>query len=499
MKYIKLNSLFKRSTKSFTRLPIFFIVIGIILRSWRFWILSFTGDEAAHMRKAVSVSRGLADLLTMSNPSVALQNIFLTIFQHNHPPLEFLLVLPSVPFEFREFYARSIYVIINILFLPFVYYLISKLRNKKIALYSLILFSTSMYLVWSSHLITHDSLVIIEGTLVGLAIIFFQKKPSGKSLFLLTSTLLLGFYTSIDFVLFLPVALFLVYKKRMNLDFTEVSKVGLFFIFVLSIFYLPYMLYAFLPNSPRIAGFNYYLKGKLNEIPTIFSIQLNFISALKSYYRDFFSKSGVFPVWVFAFLSIFISKKLKFINYLIATVLFFLFFNLIKYTTANFYMDFYGIIILLAAEWLVSKREIGKLFLVLTVIINLYGSLPLLRGDYSKSPLAILPSDDQLKEVGKIAKTCLTENETYLSTVDPWRTFYYFGRPVLPAIEGDKALWSPAQAARRYLQGDLRNEIFLIHFREGDFDQELVDGLKTIAKKEFIFKKDRLLLFKSCP
>ena len=44
-------------------IAVFTLFAGSFIRFWQFNEYSFTGDEAAHMRKAISFSRGIFDLI----------------------------------------------------------------------------------------------------------------------------------------------------------------------------------------------------------------------------------------------------------------------------------------------------------------------------------------------------------------------------------------------------------------------------------------------------
>ncbi len=335
-------------------IAIFALFVGSFIRFWKFSEYSFTGDEAAHMRKAISFSRGIFDLIKLDNPSIAVKNIYYTILQHNHPPLEFLLAVPASVTNDREFYSRLIFVLLNCLFLLISFPLVSKVLNKKTALFFLISLSTSMYAVEVSQIITHDSLVIIEGVLIALAMMNLLNRKNVKSLNLLLLSLILGLFTSIDFVLFLPTILILIYNLRGSLTKREIIKSFLMFIIVLSSFYIQYILYAFFPSSPQKAGFNYYLHRELSGN----SLHLNIIAALKSYYNNFFAKNGVFPIWIFSiFAFIELGKRKKYILYLWSVILTFLVFNLITFTTANFYMDFYGLFLIMSTDWFVFRKK----------------------------------------------------------------------------------------------------------------------------------------------
>lgn len=486
-------SIIIKRIKKLPLLVILFIFVGSILRGWNFWTHNFNGDEALNVRKAVSIARGLVDFVRFRGIDLAVKNIYLTILQHNHPPLELFLLITSVPFENREFFARLIFILINILFLIFSYFFSLRVINKKYAFYAISLLSTSSYFIWTSRILTQDSLDIIASYLIGLSIIHFYKSnnPNKAIIPLLISTTI-GLYTFINFFFYLPFIGLLIYFKYKKLKKCIPRRFILIFVIINCLFYLPYIGYSFFPTSPPNAGFNYYLHSKL-QVKSI-----NLINNLTIFYNYFFLKSGVFLIALYALIGMFQFKKNLYIRYFTYIISVFLIINLVKITTFNFYMSFYGLLVIIAALWLVSLKNLGKLLFLLAIIVNLYGCLAIIKGDYTKASAPIIPSSDNLKKVGQIAKLCLKDNESYISTSSPWRTFYYFGRPVLPIVEGSTALYTPSEAAKRYLDGDLRNEVFLIHYQKGEFSPLLSESLRKIAKKEYVIDKDIILLFKPC-
>ncbi|MCL5072242.1 MAG: glycosyltransferase family 39 protein, partial [Actinobacteria bacterium] len=240
------------------------------------------------MRKAVSVTRGVLDFIK-GERITGWQNIYLTVLQHNHPPLEFLLIIPAVPFKNRELIARIIYLSLNILFLIISYFISKKVINNKFALYLLAILSTSTYFIWTSRFVTHDSISIIVSTLIGLAIIYFYKTNNlKKALFFLFLCLTIGLYSFIDFVLYLPIITLILYDRLKSNGVKPYLRPIVIFLIINCLFYVPYVFYSFIPNVPQSAGFNYYLNSKSNVL------SLNLLKNLGIFYKDFFSKSGVF-------------------------------------------------------------------------------------------------------------------------------------------------------------------------------------------------------------
>lgn len=474
--------------------PLFFIFLGAVLRSWGFWKALFGSDEALHMTRAVSVSRGLVDLFKLNNPSIALRNIFLPILQHNHPPFEFLLAIPGVPFQPREFSARLVFVLISIVFLPFVFLILEKIKNRKYALIFLILFSTSMYAVWWSRTITHDLLAIILGTFLGISIIYFYKKPDNRSLKYIFITQVLSLYIILDFAVYIPILALVVYRNRRKINSKKLLTYLFFSILALAVYHVPYILYSLLPTSSHSAGFNYYIYGKLGKDISVSSFMTNITNQINSFYVNFFRQSGVFPAWIFALLSLKLINKKTYLPIFFKIVAIYFLINMVFPTTLFFYKDFYGLILLLATEWLFVQKRFLNLILICVIAINLSGSLPIFKGVHNDI-FNVYRYPDDLNKIGLYAKNCLTGNDSYISTISYWRTEYYFGRQPLPRINQG---FSIHDVINNFIAGDLRNDIYLIHFREGDLNDEIVNQLRKISTKEVVINKDHAFLFKEC-
>ncbi len=477
--------------------PLIVISLGFLLRVWNFWAALFSSDEALHMTRAVSVARGSVDLLTLNNPSVALKNIFLPILQHNHPPIEFLLTIIAVPLYPREFWARLVYIVISTLFLPFIYLLLLRVINKKFALYFLVLFSTSMFSVWWSRTIGHDILAIIQGTLLGVTIIYFINKPSNRSFGYMLAAITAAFLIIIDFVYYIPLLAYISYRNRKFLTLAWVIKSLLISGLILGLYYIPYIAYSFLPTSSPSTGFNHYLYGngllfkKNNVMEIIKAIPLQ----IKGFYTYFFSLSGVFPAWVFALFSITLIRKKKYISVFFYVMSIYLIINLLFPTTLFFYKDFYGLILILACEWLYSKKRLGYVLLIITILINLLGSRPLFKGVHNEIFNAYY-KNDKLDKIGLYSKNCLSGDDSYISTMSSWRTEYYFGRPQLAGLNSGG--YTIHDIISRFLEGYYQNDIYLIHYRTGDIDANTENKLHSIAKKEILFGADHAFLFKNC-
>lgn len=485
----KILLILKNVNRSQVAIVVFIILLGGIFRYWGCGTHNFNGDESAHIRKAVSVARGMVDLFKGPARTTGWQNIYLTIMQHNHPPLEFLLLIPAVPFANREFYARFIYITINIVFLLFNYFLSRKIYGRKFALYLLILLSTSTYFIWASRFATHDSLSIIISTLIGLSVINLYKTDNLKqAITLLFFSLTLGLLSFVNFIFYLPFILLILIERFKGKNIKIFIIPTCFFIIINGLFYLPYIIYSFSLFAPSNAGFNYYLGSKTKII------SLDIIKNLQIFYRGFFSKSGVFPLWVFALIGGLTLTKYKFIKFFNGIIITLLVINLIKLTTLNFYMEFYGLMVIIAVLWLIKIKKAGKILLILGVVFALYGNINIIKGDYSKATAPVIPATDKLKIIGEIAKKCLVNNESYISTAIPWRTFYYFGRPVLPEVEG--GFWTPLQAVEQYTNGKLQNEVTLIHFSTGQLPISTIEKIRVY--KEYTFGDDHLLILKQC-
>ena len=439
------------------------------------------------MTKAIRVARGFADIVKRENPSIALHNIFDPILQHNHPPVEFLIVVPTVALQPREFWARLIYIFISIVSMFLSFSVLKKLRGKKVALIFLGLLAFSSYVVSFSQTITFG-LNIVVGILLALTILYFCQKPNKQSLKLLLLSQVAGLWVSMDFIFFLPWIAVMVWTKRRLIAKKIIIKQVFLFLLLTSFFWLPYIWYSFLPTSPKAAGFNYILHRN--------SIHEDLILFVRQRWNYFFGHPGIIIIWPFSALAIFLVKKIEYIRYYFLIILTLFFIEVPTVVCCTPYLNVLGMLILLSAEWFVYQKRFGQV-LVTTVILGtaVITTISLFKPINSTiSPLWL--RRDNIREVGKIAKACLKGDETYISTEDAWRTNYYFGRGMLPPLEGESI--TDEQAVELFLQKKLPYSITLVHMNRPLIDNNSLKELHRQAKREVTIGSDVVFVFKDC-
>lgn len=471
-----------------TILLILLFVLVLISRFWNFWGVDFTGDEANHVKKAASVAIGIRDLARFSNPDVAFKNIYIPILQHNHPPLEFLVLIPFGLFEPREFYARLVYVILGSLALVFSYFWVRKCLDKKLAGYFFILFGTSAYVIWWSQTAIYVSLAISAGVFLVLSIVYFHKKPNSQSLLFLVLSEAFGLLVFLDFIFYLPSLIWIIWEKRKFLKKSDFFKpFGLFFL-TAGIFCSAYVTYA-LFFGPRFAGFNYVINAKLAG-------QANVIGNVKGYFLNFFGYPGVSTLLPFSLLTIIFMKKLHYFKYLYLVVIIYLAVFIFKSPTPFHYLaSTFGIFLLLATYGLglVGERT-RPIILILVVVFNFIGFWPIFMG--RRNPQFIDSSaPNNALVISKIAKKCIiSDNETYISSNDPWKTAYYFGRPSTIEKDGTGAR---VATISDYLDGKL-NQVVLIHVGDNLITNEQHAKLTEKAFSKIHLDRESVYIFKNC-
>ncbi len=475
---------------------VFLILIGTLLRMWGFWRPSFTGDEAGHMTKAVQMVRGLADLLLIKNPRVALQNIFYPLLQHNHPPVEFLILLPAVPFQPREFTARLIYVSVSIGALLLGFFSIKRIRGKKVALAFLSFFSISTYIVWFSQPITFG-LNISGGLLASIGVLYFYEFPSRRSLSILFATLTFCLFISIDFILFLPSLLLLIFQKRKFLQSGEIIRTSILFILIVSVYYVPYIGYSFLPKSPKGAGFihyrSYFTINRSQQVTGQYKQGLNYF--LREKWDRFLGQPGIIVMWPFLIPALIFNKR-KSILFLWLMLIAVLLIEVPIIPCCTVYLNILGPVALIAAETVVIL-PLTSVFLSVIIIINLISTKPLLLG--APNPLIYRNwtfKNDRIREVGKIVKPCFQGSQTYISTEDAWRARYYFGQSMLPAVENED--WTKEEAVKQFLKGYLDNAVVLIHIHVPQINPLVIEKAKLKAKRTVQIGDNQIFIYKDC-
>ncbi len=492
--------MFSRIIKKFKILfwVLLLLIIGSIFRSWYFWTPSFRGDEAGNMIKAVRVARGLTDLFLLRQPDIALNNIFLPILQHNHPPLEFLILIPSVPFNPREFYARLIYILISIATIFFSYLALKKIKNKKFALYFLAIYSTSSYAIFLSQRVDYF-LNMVAGLLIGISILNFMSKPTKISFRLLNLSYCLSLLISIDYIFFIPAYIYQLYFYRKKIGAGLIFKELIIALTILSVFYIPYVFYSFKPDSPKNAGFNYYISSYLrnNNISSSYS---NFISDFKTkadiFWVRFLRLPGVLTIWPFSILGIIFYRKNRYVLVLTLIVVTIILLEYPFVGCCTGYLNIYPLLIILAVLWLVVFKKAGLYILILIVIINAFSTLLSFKSGERPIGFNLITTEDNIQKIAKIAKNCLRDNETYISTDDSWRTQYYFGKGMLPDLEVENI--SDEQAVIKFLNNELPYNISFVHIGNNRVSQMNIKKLEAGSINTIAIGNDKLFIFKQC-
>ncbi len=467
------------------------IIFSIIIRFWFFWDGNFSGDESAHAMKAISVGIGIKDLITIKNTQIALHNVFDPIMSHAHPPLEFLIVVPFVIFQPREFFVRLPFILVNLVTLILGCVLVGKKQNKIKTISFLIFFGTSLYVVWWSQTAMYQSLAISVGFFISLSFIKLSKQPTKKILFTNSVLLGIGLMVFSDFFLYIPVFLFILYEKRSYFSKNDMLFALTIFILICGPFYLTWIIYGFLPGTEKI-GFNYFIHNK-------FSGQINIFRNTESYARNFFLFPGVFVLFPAVIYSLF--KKTRESKYLIPVFLSYYIIYVLKPTAPYFYFcAVFGPLCLIAISGISKmKKRHALILLILTLLVNIFTLSPIFNRQFNGLIFFDTNPKDRVKYFGDIIKRCtLQDNETYLSTSDPWRTNYYFGRPSLYESENFTGVKKKLKLFLSKKDNYINLTVKFIHFQNGLLDDNLQSELEKKALKILFFGNEKLLLFRDC-
>lgn len=475
--------------KRFLKTLVIFSLIFIIFvpRFWYFWKLDFTGDEATHARKAVSVATGIKGLITFDNPTAALKNIYIPILEHNHPPLEFLILIPFGLVEPREFSARLVYIIFNCVVLISSYLFLRKYVEKKLSVYFFILFGTSVYVVWWSQTAIYVSLAIAAGAFMAIAMSYFYKLPSKVSLFYLCVTQAFGLLVFADFIFFLPANLWLIWEKRKLFEKSDFIK-PLFLLFsTAGIFYFLYIGYS-LSGGPNSAGFNYVINQKLAS-------SVDPLKNLVGYWNNFFGYPGVVVLLPFVLFSPFLSRKIRYIKYFYLTIFIYVAVFVFKSPTPFHYLaSTFGMFLLLTSEVLKYFKMNGPIIIGFIILINSVSLFEIISGTHNPQ-LFDLKAPNNAGAISRIARACVVgDNETYISWDDPWKTAYYLGRNSTVEKDGTEAR---VETIREFLNGDLTN-IVLVDVKNDLIDEDTHRDLKKRSTKSISFDRETVYLFKNC-
>lgn len=464
------------------------LLITFVPRFWNFWTIDFTGDEATHVKKAVTVAVGFKNLATLDNVSTALKNIYIPILEHNHPPLEFLILIPFGLIEPREFFARLVYVVLGSLALILSYFFTRNIFDKRLAGYFFIFFGTSAYAIWWSQTAIYINFAIAFGVFITLSIVNFYKNPSHKSLLFLALSEAFGLYVFLDFIFYLPSIIWLIWNKRRLLKKNDLVLPIVTFLILTSIFYAPYLTYSLL-GGPQFAGFNYVLNDKLAASPDV-------LRNLKGYWNNFIAYPGVFILFPFVFLALSFVKKLRYFKYLfLVIIIYFSVFILKSPTPFHYLASTLGIFLILASEGIdLIKPQLRAFVVIFIITVNFIGFHKIFTGQHNPQ-LFDDKSPNNAKAISTIAKKCVTlDDETYISTDDPWKTGYYFGRHSTVEKDGVEAR---IETIEEFLNGKLTN-IVLVHIRKDLVDQSIQSSLKAKAVTFQDFNDEVVYLYKEC-
>lgn len=464
------------------------LLIVFIPRFWYFWTADFTGDEATHVKKAVSVAAGIKSLVKLDNPEVAFKNIYVPLMEHNHPPLEFLILLPFGLLEPREFFARLVYVILGCFALIYSYFFAKNIFGKKLAGYFFIFFGTSAYAIWWSQTAIYVNLAISAGVFITLSFVNFYLKPDKKSLLILFASIAFGLLVFQDFIFYLPSLIWIIWDKRRYLKRSDFIVPVILFSLTTGMFYLNYIFYAFITGL-KGAGFNYVLNSKI-------PVHANIVNNIKGYWRNFFAYPGVVVLLPFSFIFIFFAKKYQYFKYFYPVLFLYIFIFVLKSPTPFHYLSsIYGVFLLAAAIGMSHiSAKLRPTIIALIILVNILGFWRIFEGNHNPQFIdGSVPNN--ATAVSKIAKKCVVSgSETYISSDDPWKTAYYFGRPSTVEKDGTEAR---VETIREFINGKLE-EVVLIHVRNDLISKEEHDELASKANLKFEFDRETVYIFKNC-
>lgn len=485
----KKNLIDKKTKYLSNKIPMGIILLGILLRFWYFWKPSFSGDESEYVSKAVQVLRGIVDLTLGKNTNTLWQNIFLPFLQHAHGPLEFLIDIPIVVFQPREFFVRLIFVIISSVVLISSYSILKKLRGSSVSTAFVLTFGTSVYAIWWSQTAMYQSLSMAASIFVFLSIIYFLKKPTRKSLILLFVSPAVGLLVFPDFALFLPAIIWVIFDKRRFVKVSDLLIGGVLFLVIAGIYYFPWIIYSIISGNQNV-GFNYLFKAKL-------AAKVDVIGNLKGFWGNFFGFPGVFTVWPIAIFSIFLVKKVSYVKYVLLTVFLATIVYIFRaYTSYFYFVSIFAPICILASEWVASQKQFGRIILVTIFMLNLLSIALLLGGEHN--PLIFGEKghqSDEAKRVGLLAKKCiLKDNETFISTYPTGKSAYYFGRQSTAYYDGSEMV----PKMKLFLAGKADNVVFIHYGRDFFTNKDLEKQLRGKALRIIDYKDDVVLIYKDC-
>lgn len=464
-------------------------LLNISAHFWFFWQPPFSGDEANQTLKALRIANGLKNLFLFKELPVTFRNIYEPILQHNHPPFEFLIFVPFLAFQPREFFLRLSSILVNVGLLAYTFYTLKQLRTKFVAICFLILYGTSLWSIWWGQSGT-VILNLVASLLISLTILFFCEKPSNKSLLYLSLASTFSLLVSVDFIQVIPFSLLAIFHYR---DFT--SKSGrmrslLVFLLIVSLFYIPWIIYSFLSGPPG-AGFNYYIHGRLQRQSTIF-INLQIL------WEHAFSYPGYITVWPFALLAFFLWKKVRYVKYVFLATFSYVLLFITLGSGINWYANIFSMLCILTAELIASLRKAGWILILTILVVNIL-SLKQLFIEGKHNPLMFDNSrNNNISHISYIAKKCFKyDDETYLTTLDPVTAEYYFGRPTLFSGRGMRERLELINLFDKN-NAVLKKSVKFIIYQEGQVNSKLEKSLKRHAIRFVDSGFYILLFFKDC-
>lgn len=475
----------------YNKLFIPLLLTAILFRFWGFWKPSFSSDEATYVIRAFSVASKLSGFLA-GRLSDSDREIFLLQFlQHSHGPMEFIFMIPAIILRPRystaEFLVRLTWVLFSSATLIWSSIWLRRIRNQTLSILFLIFYGLSVYAIWWSQTAMYQSISMAASIFFSLALIRFTSNPSNRSLFWMFASLAFGLLVFPDLILFLPAAVWAIYDQRHSITAKGVAAGVVFLIITAGIFYIPWIWYSTLPGTEKV-GFRFLLQRKL--LATV-----NPISNLTGFWQNFFSFPGVLVVWPISFFSVFLIRRVRYLKYLILSVILFSTVYITRAYIAYFYfVSIFPVLCLMAAEVTIAVKKRTFLFIGGTALaVQLWGVMPLIRGIYN--PLIFsAEQQDRIRDIGKLARLCIPgDDETYISTEDT-RTNYYFGK--LSKVYQDGADRRIARM-RQFLEGDM-DQVKLIHFRAGLLPMDLEQALRTRATWVITYRNDTALFFKDC-
>lgn len=127
-------------------------------------------------------------------------------------------------------------------------------------------------------------------------------------------------------------------------------------------------------------------------------------------------------------------------------------------------------------------------------MVNLLGTAEIFKGLHNPG-LFDNNALNNARGISKIAKKCVVvDNETYISTDDPWKTGYYFGRH--STVEKDSTE-ARVETIRKFLLGNLSN-VVLIHTSDDLIDKDMTKVLKEKSTEAINFSGETVYLYKDC-